>query len=93
MDALAGSRPFLASSVAFGIVAKNDFDTLRATGCAPNCASSQESPIETKAVLSDVFLGLGIAAVATGVTLFVVRPFGAHTHRGSATPFAWPISF
>ncbi len=81
----------VAGSLVVGLLAKSDFDSLRATGCAPHCATSSVSPIETKAVLSDVLLGVGVAAVATGVTLLVVRSAGAPKPATAAV--TWPLQF
>jgi len=50
----------------FAVQASNDLSSLRAT-CAPACTSSQTSTGRTHALVADLSLGIGIAAVAGAV--------------------------
>ncbi len=65
---------FVAASIVVGVVAKNDLDRLRSSGCAPTCPSSDLDPIQLKAGISDVLLGVGVAGVGVGVLMIVLRP-------------------
>jgi hypothetical protein len=65
----------IGASVGIGASAKADADNLRST-CAPRCASSDVSSVDTRLVVSDVLLGGGIAVVGVAVVLFVFR--GVH---------------
>ncbi len=51
--------------------------------CAPNCTSDQKSSVETKLVVGDIFLGVGVAAVITGAIMVI-----AHYAGGSPAPKA-----
>jgi hypothetical protein len=66
-------------SIALGVDAQNTVDRLRAT-CAPKCAHSDVSAVDTQLVVSDVLLVAGIAAVGIATVLFIVRP-GGHEER------------
>jgi hypothetical protein len=53
-----------------GGIGKAQENDLRDQHCAPNCSRSDTDAIKTKYIVADVLLGVGIAGVATGVTLF-----------------------
>ncbi|HEX3598248.1 MAG TPA: hypothetical protein VHU80_24240 [Polyangiaceae bacterium] len=62
-----------ASLITFAVlggVAKGQESDLRGSGCAPNCSRSTTDSIKTKYIVADVFLGVGIAGIGTGVALF-----------------------
>jgi hypothetical protein len=62
------------AAVAFGVAAKNKASDLRGS-CAPNCTSDQASSVDSKLLLSDVFLGVSVAAFAGAVIYyFVTKP-------------------
>jgi len=58
---------------AFFIVANSKKSDLSNT-CKPFCSSDDVGAVKTKYVIGNVGVGLGIAAVATAVVLFVLRP-------------------
>ncbi len=53
-----------------GGIGKGQENDLRDQHCSPNCSRSDTDSIKTKYIVADVLLGVGIAGVATGVTLF-----------------------
>jgi hypothetical protein len=61
----------LLASVGFGLKAKGDLDSLRAT-CAPRCATTELDSVKRTAVVSDVFGVIGALGLATGVALLVI---------------------
>ncbi|MEO8877696.1 MAG: hypothetical protein ABI461_19035 [Polyangiaceae bacterium] len=61
----------------FYLSAKSDIDDLKGS-CAPRCKDSQVSPIDTKIIVSDIALGLGVVAAAAAAYFFV-----AHSHTTS----------
>jgi hypothetical protein len=64
----------------FGLSGKAEENTLRGkTGCAPFCAPEQTDPVQTKFLIADVSLGVGIAALAAAAVVALV-------HQGSAAP-------
>ncbi len=67
------------AAVAFGVAAKNKASDLRGS-CAPNCTSDQASSVDSKLLLSDVFLGVSVAAFAGAVIYyFVTKPAAKRT--------------
>jgi hypothetical protein len=68
----------LGTSAFFGISANNQLNTLDAT-CSPHCAESATNPGRTDAVVFDVLLGVGAAAVAGAVIWGLAFPAQAHT--------------
>ena len=66
-------------SIGLGVDAQSTVDRLRTT-CAPKCAHSDVSAVDTQLVVSDVLLVAGIAAVGVATVLFIVRP-GGHEER------------
>jgi hypothetical protein len=71
-------------SIALGVDAQSTADHLRTT-CAPSCAHSDVSAVDTQLVVSDVLLVAGIAAVGVATVLFIVRPGG---HERATVGFA-----
>lgn len=76
-----------------GLVGKSEESHLDNLRCAPHCSQGDVDAIRTKYVLADVSLGVGLAALAAGVTLFVLsepkhddKPPAA-TNPPSATTF------
>ena len=61
----------IGASIGVGASAKSDADHLRAT-CAPACAHSDVSSVDTRVVVSDVLLGAGVAAAAVAVVFVFV---------------------
>jgi hypothetical protein len=72
----------LAGAAYFGLTAKSDLDGLDGT-CSPHCSDAQTQPGRTSALLFDVFLGAGAAAVAGALVWGVVFPSHS-TGAGSA---------
>jgi hypothetical protein len=62
-------------SIALGVDAQSTADHLRTT-CAPSCAHSDVSAVNTQLVVSDVLLVAGLAAIGAATVLFIVRPGG-----------------
>jgi hypothetical protein len=60
----------IGAGVFIGISAKSDADDLR-TSCAPSCEQSKIDDVETKLLLSDVGLAVGVVAVAAAVVLWI----------------------
>jgi hypothetical protein len=67
----------------FGVTAKSDLDGLNAT-CSPHCSDAQTQPGRTSALLFDVFLGTGAAAVGGALVWALVFP--ARGPSVAATP-------
>jgi hypothetical protein len=68
----------LGTSAFFGISANNQLNTLDAT-CSPHCAESATNAGRTDALVFDVLLGVGAAAVAGAVIWGLAFPVQAHT--------------
>lgn len=68
--ALLGVADF-AIAAALGDSLKNQLVT---SGCAPFCARAETDALRTRYWVADVGLGVGVAALATSVFLFVTRP-------------------
>jgi hypothetical protein len=56
----------------YHVSAKNDLDTLR-EGCAPRCPESEVEAVDRKIFVSNVALGVGIAALAAAVVVWIVE--------------------
>ncbi len=61
----------LASFAAFAVLAKNDLDDLKSK-CSPNCSDDQTSDGRRNALIADISLGVGAAALVGGVVWAVV---------------------
>ena len=68
----------LAVSATLGLTGRHDLSDLR-TSCAPTCSDAQVDPVRTRLMLSDVTLGVGLAAAVVAVVLFT------HTASSSAS--------
>jgi hypothetical protein len=68
----------LGSFAAFGIVGQNEKNTLSRT-CAPtgSCTSADVDSAQTKLILADVSLGVGVVAIASASYLWIARVMGA----------------
>jgi hypothetical protein len=55
-----------------GGIGKAQENDLRDQHCSPNCSRSDTDSIKTKYIVADVLLGVGIAGIGTGVTLFIL---------------------
>lgn len=77
----------IGGAVGLGVSAQSDADDLRNT-CAPRCAHDAVDSVNTKLIVSDVVLGVGVVAVGIAAYLFFARPFGDHgkTASGHASP-------
>ncbi len=73
----------------FYVTAKSDIDDAKGT-CAPNCDSSRVDPIQTKIILSDVALGVGVVAAAAAIYFFVSH---GHSQASAKVGSAAPLSF
>ncbi|MBX3187369.1 MAG: hypothetical protein KF819_10160 [Labilithrix sp.] len=62
----------LGAAVGFGLSARSDADDLRST-CSPRCSDDQIGSVESKLLLSDVALGIGIVSLAVA-TYFWLKP-------------------
>jgi len=76
----------IATSIGFGVDAKNTADNLRNT-CAPRCAYGDVNALNTELVVSDVLLVAGIVTVGLATVLLIARP-GGHE---AAIPTAFSI--
>jgi len=68
-------------SIALGLDAQSTVNRMRTT-CAPACAHSDVSAVDTQLIVSDVLLVAGIAAVGVATVLFILRP-GGHEERAT----------
>lgn len=66
--------------VGIGIGAKSDADELRTT-CAPNCSQDKIDDVESKLLLSDIGLGIGVVAIAAAAVLWIVASPSEPTKR------------
>ena len=57
--------------VVVGMGAKSDADDLRTT-CAPNCSQDKIDDVESKLLVSDIGLGVGVVAIAAAAVLWIV---------------------
>lgn len=62
----------LGSFAALGITAKSDLAVLRDT-CAPNCAQNELDGVQTRMLLADLSLGVGVVALGTGTVLWILN--------------------
>ncbi len=69
------------TTTVFAVMAKGDESDLRSRGCAPSCPSSDKDSINTKLLVANVGMGVGIA----GLGLAVVTTVLANTGNKSAT--------
>jgi hypothetical protein len=81
-----GAASFLTMGVLVGTTA-SDVDHLRAT-CAGSCSSSEVDSANTRIVVANVMMGVGIAAVALGAASLVVVNVG---HGDERPQQAWVI--
>ncbi len=51
-----------------------DYNTLKATGCAPNCSPSTVAGLSHRELSGQITLAVGVAAAATGIALWIWRP-------------------
>jgi hypothetical protein len=75
----------LVASVALGLQGKGDVDRLRAT-CAPGCKQPDIDAARSKLFAADVLLVTGIAAVAIGGGVFLVRSLTGSTGKTAWLP-------
>jgi hypothetical protein len=69
----------LGSFAYFAIDAKSDVDDMkRKGGCAPSCPQDKVDTAERKALIADISLGVGLAALAGAGFVLVVRPDGTN---------------
>ncbi len=76
-------------TAAFAISANGDESDLRSS-CAPNCDSSKKSSIDTKVVLANVGLGIGIVGLGVAVVTTVLANTGDHSDKPVAKTSAVP---
>lgn len=74
---LAGAGAFGAAAGVFWVVGEGQYDDLNA--CRPNCTDAEisKSGVETSDLMTNVFLGLAVAAGATSAVLFVLDAGGS----------------
>lgn len=75
----------IGASIGIGLVASSDADNLRNT-CAPRCSHDAVSAVDTKVIISDVLLGVGVVAAGVAVWMLIARPGG---HEARTTAFHW----
>ena len=63
----------LGSFAIFALQGMNDKDELETT-CAPNCPQRDVDKLETKFIIADISLGVGVVALAVSAYMFVTRP-------------------
>jgi len=68
-----------ATTTVFALLAHGDESDLRAT-CAPNCAKGDRDAIQSKLLVANIGLGVGLAGLALGVATTVL----ANRHGGAA---------
>lgn len=64
-------------TAAFVASAKSDENDLRAT-CAPTCAADRRSGVDTKLLLANVSLGVGVAGLSFAIVALIVANVGHH---------------
>jgi hypothetical protein len=83
-----GSRPVPVSALAFGAVAvlggagftvfgllgNGERNNLDASGCKPNCSSSDVGTVQRDYIIADASLGVGVVSLALAAYFFVTRP-------------------
>ncbi len=86
----------------FGVSANGEFDRLK-KACSPSCTDEQMQPGRTNALVADISLGVGVAALAGGVTWALLANYGsrepttaarfsiAPTARGGYASFSTPF--
>jgi hypothetical protein len=74
-------------TVAFAVSANSDESSLRST-CAPTCDSSKKSGIDTKVVLANVGLGIGLVGLGVAVVTTVLANTGPAAPPKSAAKSA-----
>lgn len=70
-------------TTAFAVSANSDESRLRST-CAPACDPSEKSSVDTKLVLANVGLGVGIAGLGLAVVTTVLANTGEKTRKPNA---------
>jgi hypothetical protein len=63
-----------ATGGALWISAHVDYNTLKATGCAPGCSPSAVSTLSNRELSGQITLAVGAAAAAIGIALWIRRP-------------------
>ncbi|MGH7284829.1 MAG: hypothetical protein ACRELY_25160 [Polyangiaceae bacterium] len=62
----------LGAGIIFGAMGSSQASSDKnAGGCAPNCSDDEVSSIKTKLIMSDIFIPVGVVAVAAGVVLYL----------------------
>ncbi len=64
----------VASFAVFGTFGALGVSQRSSDGCATGCTADQKSSVDTKFVVADVGLGLGVAALGAAVVLYLARP-------------------
>jgi len=75
----------LGSFAYFFAQATSDLDTLKRT-CAPACTDADTSPARLRATIADVSLGVGLAALAGGVTWAILGRSAGSSRVASSPP-------
>ncbi|MBX3217578.1 MAG: hypothetical protein KF850_36440 [Labilithrix sp.] len=81
----------LGAALFVGLGASADARDLRGT-CAPNCAQGDVDDIESRYVIAGVVAGLGGAALAAAVVLFLTHDRGAKASASRFVPTVVPIA-
>lgn len=74
---------FLAASIGMGVGAKSESDDLRGS-CAPKCSDDQLSSMNTKLILSDVFLGASLLSFGGAAVVYFLTKPSARTSQSFA---------
>jgi hypothetical protein len=73
----------LGAATYFAVAANSDLNQLRAT-CSPHCSQAQTNPGRTDALVFDVTLGVGAAALAGALVWAIASPSHARAIGGAA---------
>ena len=65
-----------ATTTIFAVMAKSDESDLRSRGCAPGCPSSDKDSINTKLLVANVAMGVGIVGLGVAVVTTVLANTG-----------------
>jgi hypothetical protein len=74
----------LAGFAYFALKGKSEEDAVTATGCKPDCSSSQVDPIKTKYLIADISLGVGVVSLGLATYFFITSMHKSATKTDSA---------
>ncbi len=86
----------LASSAYFGLSGIGAVDDLKAKNCKPNCDKDEVDSAQSKLIISDIALGVGVVALGVATYMFLTRGSGGSAStdttkaRASQAPLGGP---